>query len=99
MRQCQDEGNIEKKQYWYQKKKKTILVWAECWYDEGSVQVLHQHVWGGRSEQNADPVDAFEVGGGGLSQKDDMLTLWREGMGELKHKASIAVKYLKSSIK
>ena len=40
-----------------------------------SVQVLHQHVWGGRSEQNADPVDAFEVGGGGLSQKDDMLTL------------------------
>ena len=35
------------------------------------------------------------IGGGGLSQTDDMLTLWREGVGELKHRASISVKYLK----
>ena len=35
---------------------------------------------------------------GGLSQKADMLTLIREGVGELKHRASIAIKYLKLSI-
>ena len=43
-------------------------------------------------------VDTLESGGGGLSQTTDILTLGREGVGELKDRASIAVKYLKLSI-
>ena len=39
--------------------------------------------------------DALEGGGG---QNADMLTLRREGVGESKHRGSIAVKYLKLSI-
>ena len=38
-------------------------------------------------------------GGGSLSQIADMLTLCREWVEELKHRASVAVKYLKLSIK
>ena len=38
------------------------------------------------------------LGVGGLSQNVDMLTLRSEGVGKLKHRASIAVKYLKLSI-
>ena len=50
-----------------------------------SVQVLHQHVWGGLGglSQNADTADAMKGGG---------------GLGDLKYRAGIAVKYLKLSI-
>ena len=52
----------------------------------GSVQVLRQRFWGGGSEPKC-----WCFGGGwwGLSQNADMLTLWRERVGELKHRASI----------
>ena len=49
----------------------------------GSVQVLRQRVWGGV---------------GGQSQNADMLTLWREEVGELKHRTSITVKCFKITI-
>ena len=49
----------------------------------GSVQVLHQHFWGGLS-QIADTTDALD------GQNDDMLTLRRPGVGKLKHRARIA---------
>ena len=42
----------------------------------------------GGLSQNADTADALE-GGEGLSQNADMLTLGRERVGELKHRASI----------
>ena len=51
----------------------------------------------GGLSQNADNADALE-GVEGQSQNADMLTLWREGVEELKHRASIDVKYLKLSI-
>ena len=54
----------------------------------GSVQVLHQHFWGGLS-QIAETTDALD------GQNDDMLTLRRPGVGKLKHRARIAVKCLK----
>ena len=58
---------------------------ARCQNGLGSVQVLQQHLWG--------------VGGGwDMSQNDDMLILWRKGVWEMKHRANIAVKYLKWSI-
>ena len=41
----------------------------------------------GGLSQNADPTDAWK---GGLSQNADILTLRREGAGELKHRANIA---------
>ena len=52
---------------------------------------------GGSLSQNTDFADTLERGGG-LSQNTDMLTLWREGVGGLKHRANIPVKYLKLSI-
>ena len=65
----------------------------------GRVQVLYQRVWRGLGDlsQNANTHDALE-GGGGLSQNAGMLTLWWEGVGELKHEASIIVKYLNLSM-
>ena len=39
-------------------------------------------------------VDTLESGGGGLSQTTDILTLGREGVGELKYRVNIAVKCL-----
>ena len=44
----------------------------------------------GGLSKNADTVDAFE-GVGGLSQNAVIQTLRREGVGEFKHRASIAV--------
>ena len=40
----------------------------------------------GGLSQNVDTADALE-GGRGLSQNDDMLTILREGVVELKHRA------------
>ena len=34
------------------------------------------------------------VGGGGLSQNTDIMTLWIEGVGELKNGVSFLVKYV-----
>ena len=48
----------------------------------GSLQLLHQRVWGVGLSQNADTAD----------------TCGREGVGEWKHRTNIALKYLKLAI-
>ena len=55
----------------------------------------HVSALGGGSH-NADTAGDLE-GVGDLSQNADMLTLWREGVGDLKRKRSIAVKYFNLS--
>ena len=60
-----------------------------CFSDAlGSVQVLRQHVWGGGG---AEPQCwyCWRFGGRWGGQNADMLTLGRERVGELKHRASI----------
>ena len=54
----------------------------------GNVQVLRQYVLG---EGGSEPKCWCFGGGRGLSQNDDMLTLWREGVEELRYRAIIAV--------
>ena len=50
--------------------------------------------WGGRSESKCWHCWYFGGGCRVLSQNADKLTLWRERVWELKHRANIAVKYL-----
>ena len=51
----------------------------------------------GGLSQNAETSDALEGGWGGLIQNTDMITLWMEGVGELK-KTNIVVQYLKLTL-
>ena len=57
--------------------------------------IMSAGLGGGGLSQNADTAEALEEGwwGRGMIQNADVMTLWMEGVGELKTKASIVANY------
>ena len=83
--------------------KKNTNIWSEkleaewagfhCGWHKGAFKYYISAFGVEGLSQNAETADALE-GRGGLSQNADMLILSWEGVGELKHRSSIAVKHL-----